>query len=283
MNTKKLISLAAAALLVCSAATAQTLKTPAPSSTQEFKQDFALGQITVNYSRPSAKGRTVYGDLVPYGKIWRTGANAATKITFTDKVKIEGKEVAAGTYAIYSVPNKDSWDVMIYNDLKLGGNVAEYKTENEVARVTVKPITTADKTETFTININNVRSDSANLELVWENTKVSVLITTEIDETIMKNIDNAMNVDSRPYFAAARYYYENNKDMKKALEWVNKAVDQNQQAFWIVLLKARIELKLNDKKAAIASAEKTKKLASEAKNDDYVKMADEVIKEASAK
>jgi hypothetical protein len=283
MKNTKILMLALISMFAFASATAQTLKTPAPSSTQEFKQDFALGQITVNYSRPSIKGRTVFGDLVPFGSVWRTGANASTKITFTDKVKFEGKDVAAGTYAIYTVPNKDSWDIMLYSDLKLNGNVAEYKTENEVLRVTVKPTTVAEKVETFTMNINDVKADSATLELVWENTRVPVQITAQIDEAIMKNIETVMAVDARPYFSAARYYYENNKDMKKALEWINKAVEQNPKAYWVMLVKGKIEMKLADKKAALASANKTKELASADKNEDYVKMADALIKEASAK
>jgi hypothetical protein len=283
MKNTKILMLALISMFAFASATAQTLKTPAPSSTQEFKQDFALGQITVNYSRPSIKGRTVFGDLVPFGSVWRTGANASTKITFTDKVKFEGKDVAAGTYAIYTVPNKDSWDIMLYSDLKLNGNVAEYKAESEVLRVTVKPATVTEKVETFTMNINNVKADSATLELVWENTRVSVQITAQIDEAIMKNIETVMAVDARPYFSAARYYYENNKDMKKALEWINKAVEQNPKAYWVMLVKGKIEMKLADKKAALASANKTKELASADKNEDYVKMADALIKEASAK
>jgi hypothetical protein len=283
MKNTKILMVALISMFAFMGATAQTLKTPAPSSTQEFKQDFALGQITVNYSRPSMKGRTVFGDLVPFGSVWRTGANASTKITFTDKVKFEGKDVAAGTYAIYTVPNKDSWDIMLYSDLKLNGNVAEYKAESEVLRVTVKPATVTEKVETFTMNINNVKADSATLELVWENTRVSVQITAQIDEAIMKNIETVMAVDARPYFSAARYYYENNKDMKKALEWINKAVEQNPKAYWVMLVKGKIEMKLADKKAALASANKTKELASADKNEDYVKMADALIKEASAK
>lgn len=279
---KKLIILSMALLAMVSV-NAQQVKTPAPSPTQTLKQGFALGDITIEYSRPSAKGRTVYGDLVPYGKVWRTGANASTKITITEKLKFEGKEVAAGTYAVYTIPNKDSWEIMLYKDLTLGGNVANYNAENEVIRVKVKPETTKEKTETFTINLDNIRNDSATLELVWENTRVPVQITADIDSNIMASIDKAMNVDSRPYYQAASYYYNNGKDLSKALEWVNKATEQNPKAFWITLLKARIELKMGKKSEAVASAETTKKLAQEAKNDDYVKMADALIKEANAK
>jgi hypothetical protein len=222
---------------------AQALKVPAPSPLQTLKQNFALGEVTIEYYRPAAKDRVIFGDLVPYGKIWRTGANASTKITFSEEVKLEGVTVQPGTYALYTIPGKDSWEVMLYKDLTLGGDVAEYKTENELLRLKVKPATMADRVESFTIQINDLKSASATLELSWEKTRISMSLTADIDERIMKNIDKALSADGRPYYQSASYYYENNKDLGKALEWVNKAVDQNPKAFWIVLLKAKIQLK----------------------------------------
>ncbi|WP_026209598.1 DUF2911 domain-containing protein [Cytophaga aurantiaca] len=283
MNKISMIASAIAFTFVTLVSQAQTLKTPAPSTSQTIKQAFGLGDITVDYSRPSVKGRTVFGDLVPYGKIWRTGANAATKITFSDDVKVEGKDVKAGTYAIYTVPNKDSWEVMLYSDLTIGGNTSNYKTENEVIRVVVKPTALSKSVETFTINLSDVTATSTTLEILWEKTSVPVKITTEIDSKVMKNIETTMAVDSRPYFQAANYYYENNKDLNQALIWVNKAIEQNPKAFWMTMLKARIQLKLNDKKSAIATAEQTVALATEAKNDDYTKMANDLIAEAKKK
>lgn len=283
MNKISLIASAIALSLSTLVVQAQTLKTPAPSSSQTIKQGFGLGDITIDYSRPSVKGRTVFGDLVPYGKMWRTGANAATKITFSDDVKFEGKDVKAGTYAIYTIPNKDSWEVILYSDVTMGGNTSNYKAENEVLRVVVAPTSLSKSVETFTINLSDVTATSATLEFVWEKTSVPVKITTEIDAKVMKSIETTMAVDSRPYFQAANYYYENNKDLNQALIWVNKAVEQNPKAFWVTMLKARIELKLNDKKAAIATAEKTVALATEAKNDDYIKMANDLIAEAKKK
>jgi hypothetical protein len=262
----------------------QTLKTPAPSPLQTIKQNFGIGDITVEYSRPSSKSRVVFGELVPYGKIWRTGANAATKITFSDSVMIEGMNVKAGTYALYTLPNsKESWDIILYSDLTLGGNVASYKPENEVLRVKVKPTVYGEKVETFTISFADISPTSSTLELIWEKTRVPVHIMTSIDDKIMANIQTVMNTDSRPYFQSANYYYENNKDLNQALIWVNKAVEQNPKAFYMVMLKARIELKLKDNKSAVASAEKTITLAKDAKNDDYVKMAQALIAEANKK
>ena len=283
MNKISLIASAIALSVSTLVVQAQTLKTPAPSTSQTIKQAFGLGDITLDYSRPSAKGRVIFGDVVPFGKMWRTGANASTKITFSEDVKVEGKDVKAGTYAIYTIPNKESWEVILYSDLTMAGNTSNYKSENEVLRVVVKPTMLSKSVETFTINLADVTATSTTLEFVWEKTSVPVKITTEIDTKVMKNIETTMAVDLRPYFQAANYYYENNKDLNQALIWVNKAVEQNPKAFWVTMLKARIELKLNDKKAAIATAEKTVALATEAKNDDYIKMANDLIAEAKKK
>jgi len=258
---------------------AQQLKVPAPSPSQTVKQNFALGEIDFDYSRPSAKGRVVFGDVVPFGKTWRTGANATTKITFTDDVKLEGNDVKAGTYGLYTVPNKDSWDIMLYKDLTLGGNVADYKAENEVLRFKVKPTALGNKVETFTMNLADVTANSATIELLWENTRVPIKVTTDIDGKIMKAIDANVIADNRPYFQAAGYYYDNDKDLKQALTWINKAVEQNPKAFYMMMLKAKIEYKLKDKVAGKASAEKTIALAQEAKNDDYVAMAQKLMNE----
>jgi tetratricopeptide (TPR) repeat protein len=211
--------------------------------------------------------------------MWRTGANSATKITFSDDVKLEGSEVKAGTYAIYTIPNKDSWEIMLYKDLTLGGNVADYKVENEVLRMKVLPTAYLEKVETFTINLNDITPTSTTLELIWDKTKVPVKITTEIDAKVMKSIETTVVNDSRPYYQAASYYLDNNKDLNQALVWVNKALEQNPKAFYMMMTKAKIELKLQNKTAAIASAEKTILLAKDAKNEDFVKMAETFIAE----
>ncbi len=259
---------------------AQQLKVPAPSPLQTIKQSFALSDISIEYSRPSVKGRVIFGDVVPFGKVWRTGANAATTITFGEDVRIDGTSIGAGTYALYTVPNKETWEIMLYKDLKLGGNVADYKKENEVLRFSVKSTYLPAKTETFTITVADVTPTTANIDLVWEQTKVSFSVVADIDAKMMKNIDIALANDSRPYFQAASYYYDNNKDMKVALDWANKAVEANPKAFWMAMLKAKIQFKLADRKGAIETAQKVIVLAKEAKNDDYVKMAEKLIADA---
>jgi len=267
------------ALSATTLVTAQSLKVPAPSPLCTVKQAFALSEISIEYSRPSAKGRTIYGDVVPFGKIWRTGANGATKIYFGEDVKVEGIAIPSGTYALYSIPNKESWEIMLYKDLTLGGNVAEYKEANEVARFTIKTKALTDKYETFTMDIADITSNTANIILSWENTRVQINVKADIDAKIMKNIETAVMKDNRPYYQAASYYYETNKDMIKALEWVDLAIAQNPKAYWVVLLKAKIQAKKGDKKAAIATAEQVVVLATEGKNDDYVKMAQKLIAE----
>lgn len=275
---KKILQhMAVAAVLVSGSVSAQALKVPAPSPQQTIKQAFALSEISVEYSRPSAKGRAVYGELVPFGKVWRTGANGATKITFGEDVKVEGTMITAGTYALYSVPNKDSWELMLYKDLTLGGNVADYKKENEVARFVVKTKAMADKMETFTIDISDITPTTANITLCWENTKVSLNVVADIDAKIMKSIETNVMKDNRPYFSAASYYYENGKDLIKAAEWADKAVAANPKAYWVVLLKAKIQAKQGDKKAAITTLEQVIVLATEDKDDSYVKQAKDMI------
>jgi hypothetical protein len=258
----------------------QQLKTPAPSPLQTLDQAFGLSNIKIEYSRPSVKNRVIYGDLVPYGKIWRTGANSATKITFGEKVTIEGKTLEAGTYAFYTIPSADSWDILFYKDLTLGGDVGNYKTENEALRIKAKPTALGNKVETFTMNVADITSNSCNIEMCWDKTRVAFGVTTDIDEKVMKNIETALEKDSRPYFQAANYYYENNKDLATALKWVNSAIESNPKAFFMVHLKAKIQKKMNDTKGAIESAEKSLVLSKEAKNDDYVKLNEKFIADA---
>lgn len=280
MKKLSLLSLSAAFGLMTQLADAQQLKVPAPSPLQTMEQHFALSTIKIEYSRPSVKGRTIFGEVVPFGEIWRTGANSATKITFGEDVKIEGSALAAGSYALYTIPNKDSWDVMFYKDLNLGGNTAEYKTENEALRIKVKPSSLTGKVETFTINLGDITPNTATLELTWDRTRVALGVTAEIESKIMKNIEASVEKDNRPYFQAASYYYENNKDLNKALGWVNKAIESNPNAFWMTHLKAKIQVKMKDYKGAVSSAQESITKAKEAKNNDYVRMNEKLIAEA---
>jgi tetratricopeptide (TPR) repeat protein len=271
----KKITLALAAFLTFAYADAQQLRTPAASTNQTVKQEFGLGSIELNYSRPSAKGRKVMGDLVPFDKVWRTGANQATVLTFSDDVSIGGKEVKAGKYGLLSIPGSKEWTLIITKDLNVTSPSA-YKQENDVVRVKAPVIAMSNKVETFTIQFANISNNACELHLMWENTAVALPVSMDVDGKVMKQIDDAMNKDSRPYYAAASYYYDNGKDLNMAKEWVDKAILANPNAFWMTLLKARIHAKQGDKAGASAACDKTIELATAAKNDDYIKMATEL-------
>ena len=264
------------ALLVLSLANAQTLTTPQPSPSQTIKQNFGLGSVELSYSRPAKKGRKIMGDLVPFGKVWRTGANAATTLTFSEDVTIGGKEVKAGKYGLLTIPDAGKWTIIISKDVTVN-QPTDYKAENDVVRVQADVVKTPFTIENFTINFADITGSRCNVEMMWENTYVQFAVTAGTDAKVMKQIDNAMNKDNKPYFNAASYYYDNGKDLNQALSWVNKAVETNKEAFWMYLLKARIHQKLGDKVASKAAAATTIDLATKAKNDDYVKMATELI------
>lgn len=274
---KKIVVAASLALFMVAGAQAQALKTPAPSTTQYIKQDFGLGTIELSYSRPNAKGRVVMGDLVPYGKVWRTGANNATTLTFSDDVTIGGKQVKAGKYGLLSIPNAKEWTLIITKDLNVTSPAA-YNEANDVVRVKVPATTVGMKAETFTMQFQSITNSTCELHLRWDNVMVALPISTDVDGKVMAQIKQVMEVDSKPYFAAAQYYFDNGKDLKVAREWADKAVAASPNAYWIALLNARICAKLGDKAAAKAMAEKALDLAKKGKNDDYVKMSSELLK-----
>jgi hypothetical protein len=272
----KKIVLLLSAVLVLTLGYAQTLTTPQSSPTQTIKQNFGVGFIELNYSRPAKKDRKVMGDLVPFGKVWRTGANAATTLTFSEDVIIGGKEVKAGKYGLLTIPDAGKWTIIISKDATVN-QPASYKVENDVVRVEANVVATPFVVENFTINFAAITGSSCNVELMWENAYVQFAITAGTDAKVMAQIDNLMNKDNKPYFNAASYYYDNGKDLNQALGWVNKALETNKEAFWMYLLKARIHKKQGDKVASKAAAATCKDLAAKAKNDDYVKMATDLL------
>jgi hypothetical protein len=257
---------------------AQDLKIPQPSTAQTITQAFGLGTISINYSRPNVKGRKIFGGLEPYGTVWRTGANSATTITTTEAIKIEGKELPAGTYELFTIPGENEWTIIINKGAKQWG-AYEYKADDDVFRVSVRPVKLKDKVETFTIQVGDVYPSTAKLQLMWENTMISMNLTTDIDTKVMASIDAAMQGEKKPYFAAAMYYYENGKDLKKALEWATAAEASDPKATYYKLWKGRIQLKMGDKKAAAITAAEGIKLAEDAKMQDYVRLNSELLKD----
>jgi len=274
---KKLFLLAAASYIFFSSE-AQQLTTPQPSPTANIKQNFALSNIEISYSRPGVKGRKIFGDLVPYGKVWRTGANNATTITFGEEVMIGSKKVAAGKYGLLTIPGATEWTFIITKQLDVTSPAA-YKEDQDVVRVKAKPEALPFSIETMMINVDNIKSNSCVIGLAWENVYASFEVTSNVDAKVMEQIKGSMENDNRPYFAAALYYIDNGKDLNKAVEWLDKAYAQNPEAFWVLYQKARAQKMLGKKSDALATSNKSMEIAKKAKNDDYVALNEKLQKE----
>jgi len=279
---KTIFTFVLALAIFCSQQVMAQLAIPAASPQATLTQRVGLTDITVKYSRPSLKGRKMFGETLPYGQPWRAGANNSTVIEFKDPVTLQGTPVPAGEYAIYAIPGESEWTVIFNKNTKLGGNTQDYKKEEDVARFKVKPLKTPTKTETFTINFADLTPSTANLELLWENTSVKVKIIAEVDSKVMAQIQeqvvNGKDVKPDLYAAAAVYYLDTNKDAKQALEWIKKANEKDPK-FWNMHTQAKLQAKNKDYKGAIASAEKSIALAKEAKNNDYVRLNEKAIAE----
>lgn len=267
---KLILSAALVGLLTLDNGYAQSIPFPQPSPTTNVSQNFATSKIELSYSRPSAKGRKVFGEVVPFGKFWRTGANAATTINFGEDVKVGGTNVKAGKYGLLTFPGENEWTVVLTKDLTVNSAEA-YKQENDVVRLSVKPERLNDFVETFTIDFANLRNDACELQLKWEQTLVRISIMSFFDERLSKQIMEVMAKDTRPYYGAANYYYENGKDLNLALTWVSKAVENNPKAYWVWLLKAKIHKGLKDYNNALASSAKSKELATAEKDEAYIR------------
>lgn len=261
-------------------AEAPKLEFPAPSPAATLKQRVGLTDIEVVYSRPSLKDRKVFGDgaIVPYGKVWRTGANAATKVTFSTPVKLNGHEVPAGTFALFTIPTKDEWTVIINKGPK-DNSPYNYDQKDDVVRFQLKPTTLAKATETFTIDINNINDRKSQLDIQWD--KVELPIALEVQdytESLKKQIDERMasNEPGKPYFQAAAFYFNNGFDIEKANEWVAEAVKEK-DAHWINYLKAQILQKKGDKKAALEAAKHSNELSVKANDSAYIKQSADLI------
>lgn len=261
------------------------ITTPQPSPKSTVTQRVGLTDVTITYSRPGVKNRAVFGTVVPYGKRWRTGANATTSIKFSDDVMIEGKKVPAGEYGLYTVPNAAEWTVVLNKSLKQGADVDGFKDDQDVARFNIKPYKLANKVETFTISFAEVTPATANVDMLWDMTGAKFKITADVDSKVTAQIDEKVIKNASPtpadFAGAAVYYYDNNKDPKQALAWIQKA-NAIEPKFWNVNTEAKIRLKMKDYKGAVAAAEQSKKLALAASppNAEYAKMDDELIAEA---
>ena len=273
------------ALVIFSIATMEAqVKTPQMSSKSKIEEVVGLTNITIDYSRPSMRGRSVFGDLVPYGRMWRTGANRNTTVTFADDVTVDGKPLQKGTYALYTVPKATSWEVIFYSDANNWGLPEKFDDSKVVLRTDVKTISSDRKFETFTIALSNVDIDAVDMELIWERTIVPIKIKVPSEKIALASIDQTFaGPKAVDYYAASQYYFLINKELPKALKWIDAAIEKEGASapFYFTRLKSQIQAKMGDKKAAIETAKKSLEMAERANNQDYVKMNKDAILEWS--
>ncbi|PTX94398.1 DUF2911 domain-containing protein [Opitutus sp. ER46] len=276
------VSAMAFAMMSPSALQAQASKVafPQPSPTATLKQRVGVTDIEIIYSRPGAKGREIFGGLVPYGEVWRTGANAATKITFSTPIKFGGVDVAAGTYALFSIPDQKEWTVIL-NKVSGQWGAYRYDATNDVTRVKVAPTKLGEAIETFTIDVNDIRDDSATLVLAWQNVRVPVKLETNLVAQLVPQIEAATSgtekADARLLFSAATFYLDHDLDLKKASAWMDAAIEQNPKAFYMYYHKARILAKLGDKAGATAAANKSIELAEGSAKAEYTQLNQKLL------
>jgi hypothetical protein len=273
---KKLFFTGACIALIFFSAHAQTLRTPAPSPAQTLTQEFGLSNVQLSYSRPAVKERKIFGELVPFGKVWRTGANSATTISFGEEVTIGGTKIPAGKYGLLTIPDQKEWTIIITRQLDVTSPSA-YKQDQDLVRFKAPVSDLPFAVESFMITFDNVKASSMDVVILWDKTSVAFPVAVNVDGKIMAQIDNIMKNDNRPYFNAAMYYMETGKDLNKALEWLNKATEQSPDAFWVHHQKANCLAKLGKKQEAISAANKSMELAKLAKNDDYVALNQKLI------
>jgi len=255
------------------------IKTPQPSPAAKIEQVVGLTDVSVEYSRPAMRGRTIFGDLVPYDKVWRTGANANTKITFGNDVTIDGQELKKGSYAIFTIPNENSWEVVFYKDPN-AGNLQKLDESMIAVKTTAQASTIQATIESFTIMIGNITSNSAVLGFIWDSKYVGVTFEVPTDMLATKSIESVMNgPSSNDYFQAASYYHAEGKDLKQALAWMKKATAVDNPPFWQLRRMSLIQADLGDKTGAIATAKQSLAASEKANNADYIKMNKESIAE----
>ncbi len=276
-------------LIVCLVAFTYTsnaqVNTPQPSPFSKIEQKVGLTDVTLEFSRPGMKGRTIFGDLVPFGKLWRTGANANTKISFSTDVTVNGKKLKAGSYAMYTIPNKDSWEVIFYSDAGNWGTPRNWDDAKVAVKTKANVIPMPVNIETYTMSFDDLTNNSAVIGILWEKTYVGIQFETPTDKAVMASIDKTMNGPSaNDYYAAAVYFKQEGKDMKQAMQWIDKAIEMTKERprFWYYRQQSLIYAKAGDKKGAIAAAKTSLKLATKENNADYMKMNKASLKEWGA-
>lgn len=275
----------ALALFMISIVGNSQVRTPQASPKTLLNQLVGLTDVEIEYSRPSARGRIVFGELVPFGRLWRTGANANTTISFSEDVVIDGKTLKKGKYALFTLPRIDTWEIVFYTKTDNWGNPDTFSEENVALRAIVKPELTARNVETFTIDINNLDNNFGVLNLMWERTLVALKFEVPTQKIAIQSIEKALaGPTAGDYYSSAQYFYQSNGDLTKALTYINKALELNvDKPFYYSRLKSLIQAKLGDKKAALETAKQSLAAAILAKNNDYIKMNQDSILEWSKK
>lgn len=282
MNTKALLSsvVILSGLLAATGASAQSLRAndfPQSSPASTLTQRVGLTDISISYSRPSARGRPIFGGLLPYGKVWRTGANAPTLLSFSTPVKLNDTPVAAGKYALFTIPGENEWTIILSKDTT--GSPLDYHASNDVVRFTARPVQIGENIDTFSILINAIRDDSARIDLIWENTAVPIHLSLDLVSELQPKIEAAMSApgDRKPYYQAALFYYDHHLDLQKAKEWVDEAVKQN-ATYYNTYNQAKIHAAAGDKEGAIAAAKHSSELAENAEGAaGYAKLNQDLI------
>jgi len=279
---KKILLLSA---IFCYSFISAQIKSPQPSPTATITQKVGVSNISVEYSRPGAKEREIFGGLVSYGKMWRTGANKATKITFNENCVFGGAKVKKGSYSLFTIPGEKQWTVVLNKNTELWG-VGEYDEKNQVCSVVSKAIETKDFTESFTIDFGTFQSFSAIMSLKWANTKIDIKIESLEAKKLEKQYLELLTKgpSASDYYNGAKFFADNTSEYEMALEWINTAIDKRPDAFWMQFHKARILNKMGNKKESISVAEKVIFLAKEKKDDyGYIKRSEDLIKSIKSK
>ena len=269
-------------ILICGFSFGQ-IQTPQPSPFSKIAQVVGLTDVTINYSRPALRNRVIMGELVPYGEMWRAGANANTTIEFSDAVVLGGQKLEAGKYAIFIRPGVSMWEVFFYTKTDNGGLPGEWDPKAVAAVAEIPTTTLENPVESFTISIDDLDQNGAQLNFRWEKTQTSLKLEVPTDSKTMASIEKTMQGEpkAQDYYSAAIYYRETGRDLKKAKDWISKAIEMDSGKYWMYRQQALILHALNENEAAIAASQTSLKLAIEAGNQDYVRLNEKAIEEWS--
>ncbi|MCH1431362.1 MAG: DUF2911 domain-containing protein [Flavobacteriaceae bacterium] len=268
---------------MCSGLAVAQIQTPQPSPSTTLEQVVGLTEVKIEYSRSAMRGRTIMGDLVPYGSLWRTGANKNTTLSFSDPVTVGGQALAAGTYALFTRPGKSLWEVFFYTETENWGTPQEWQSKSVAAVIEVPTQSLAEPVESFTISVNDLTNTGANIHLSWENTRVTLPLEVPTDEKTMASIKETMKGTPKAgdLYQAAVYYRESGRDLQTAKKWIGKAIEMDPGKYWMFRQQALILADLNEKEAAIKAAQSSLELAEKAGNQDYVRLNTKAIEEWS--